>query len=309
MLPWCNWNNTSGLHPEDVGVRIPLGAPNLNGNNMDSVASTSLISVPFTKEMKERIASIEPCFGFFENIQAMGGYVAGGFARFVLGHTSDIVANDVDIFCMGEDSFNKILDAFIYNPKNNLDGSMHTKQTIPYGEQNDELVSVKYGMSREYFPGETYCTGSTGVKYDSIKFQFIRRNNCSDPKNIIDDFDISVCCVYLDFKDKVVFFTKEFLEDEINRNLRLVHIKMNIPIHVILYRLHRYLEKGYKYHLSELIRIEEELKSHPNWTDMDSVFNPDVNITGQNSFHKEEDYKLLTGIRNIAALPGNMLCA
>lgn len=263
--------------------------------------STKFISTPLTREMNTRIAQIEPCAGFFHNIQNNGGWVAGGFARYVFGLSTDIPYGDIDIFCESSDSFECIIDKYVTDPKGYLSGKVKhdEERTLDYIKKNVRIIDAWYDQN-----------GSWGPNLKN-KFQFICNENLAEPLDILKEFDISVCHCYIDFYNGTINYTNEFIEDELDRNFRIINVNKETNISHIAHRMHTYLDKGYKLYFSEVVKFDEALRLCVAEVNTLLQYGNKFSflINNPEYYHTEKEFKKLINLLNMLQLPENMLGA
>lgn len=180
--------------------------------------------------VKRGWARLEELFELIHNY----GYIAGGMARYVASPNDlTALAEDVDIFCREEKSFD-IIKALLLSRK-------YSKLEF----ENELVCNIFF---------KPHCTYGTG---DDLKVQIIKPrsqgklNTFGTEEEILNNFDYPVTKALINNSNSVMVH-KGFSEDEITKTLHLLNI--NCPIAAIS-RMVKYAGKGYKISMREIIKV------------------------------------------------------
>lgn len=179
-------------------------------------------------------------------VSACDGFVAGGYARYCLSPVpKPVQPGDVDIFCKEEGAYGKIIQAL-----------------------KDQGATVKI---------QTVNATTMNPPSDWVACPMIQIINpavmCGDPWSIISRFDFTIAIAALLGNIQGIAH-KNFEEDEYAGRLIVNYIQCPIGNSV---RLHKYLKKGYKVSIKELVKFfldwesksEERRQEILNLVDMD----------------------------------------
>jgi hypothetical protein len=177
------------------------------------------------KEVKHH--NVNTLDSFFISVFTYGGFIAGGYARFALSEKPFAEPKDIDVFCEGKDDFANLHEW--------LSGLGHIVFDSPFA------ASFKI---------------TKGFPYINKKVQLIRPREEGNvktfgtPEEVIDNFDFTINMVAFDHEGFCM--AKDFQ----NHNKRNKLVFNNIHCAVgILTRVRKYLRKGYKITISELLKI------------------------------------------------------
>lgn len=176
----------------------------------------------------------------FERFIQEDGFVCGGFARFSLSERKDpVTCGDIDIYCKGQEEFDRIL--------------LRMKKAGYYEQRTSEAANTM----RFSFGGE-------------LPLQLIKPLNegnvmlTSDKaENILSNFDFTIARAAITFeslKDLKGIADKDFPADESKKILRIKNI--HCPIAQV-YRVAKYIEKGYWCKIVSVIQIFDDWSNRP----------------------------------------------
>lgn len=161
----------------------------------------------------------------YGDISPIGGFIAGGHARWMASTFSDSVLNptcrssDIDIFCVDEASYSNVKALFLY------------RGMKPFAKSKWALSYLGYGLP---YPVQLIKP----VPGDKTIDDFLGR------------FDFSVCrAIILD--EYTAYVDYQFEEHEKNRRLAIRHFDMK----TVIPRLAKYLDKGYSIGQFDLLRV------------------------------------------------------
>lgn len=178
-------------------------------------------------EIKRHKATLEH---LFSNIIQYDGFLCGGFARVCVSpRKRPIPSRDVDVYCYTEAGFDKI---------------------------KARMASMGYGIQFESEVAESYeyiCKGP-------LPLQLIKPKNqgaivgVGDVESVMGAFDFTIAraAVYLKDGALIAVGDKDFEDDEKHR--RLVIKNIHCPIAQV-YRIAKYVQKGYKIRTIEVIKV------------------------------------------------------
>jgi len=165
--------------------------------------------------------------------------ICGGWARWCASnHKKPPMATDVDVYCKSEESFEKLRVAF------------EATGTMPiYAEKP---VAITYDKNQTRFPG---CPRIQLIK-PMVKGRVVTMGSSEE---ILDNFDFSVvrACIV---SSREVLVDEHFLEDEEKRVLRINNI--HCPIST-MYRVIKYIDKGYWIRPMELVKLFVDWEQRP----------------------------------------------
>lgn len=158
-------------------------------------------------------------------VQDLGGAVCGGYARHLC---SGGKFGDIDIFTSNAESYNLIRDYFA----DRRDVSLKRKKYNHYGF---EIENYKYKYSRF----------NKGFAIQIIDTK-------ESPRQVIQEFDITVSQAIADFKHCVCYVTPEFIRDEAEKMLRFTLASKDSDQNAV-WRIEKYnIDYKYKITLDEL---------------------------------------------------------
>lgn len=164
---------------------------------------------------------------FFKNVFELGGFVAGGYARYVVSKNVFAEPNDIDIFCRTIEDEAKLLRFFNSVGKVQFKSDLATSYRV-YNEYSYILKKVQLIKPRQEGNIKTFGT----------------------PEEVIDNFDFTINMVAFD--DQGFYHCETFFEDLKAHRLEFNNIHCAVGI---LTRIRKYLNKGYKIDISEFLKI------------------------------------------------------
>ncbi len=160
----------------------------------------------------------------YEDIQPIGGYVCGGYARWMCAPIRPVPATpgDVDIYCLNEACFRNIKALFTYR---RMKPSTKTKWAITYHNHGYPRLPLSIQLIRPA-PYDTYIT---------------------DPLN---RFDFSICrAAVLDESEGIADW--QFLKHEGDKHLAIRSFTPELAV----MRVAKYMQKGYSMGSMDLLRV------------------------------------------------------
>lgn len=156
------------------------------------------------------------------------GFICGGFARYCCSPLPfPVVASDIDIYCYKEESFDVILKRFVAG-----------------GWEAGKETSASVSFTLKGFPKVQLIKP---LQEGKIKFVGL-------PSEVLDNFDFTVARVAI-VPEIGAIADEDFLEDE--KAKRLVIKNIHCPVSEI-YRIAKYVKKGYWIKIVELLKVFAE---------------------------------------------------
>lgn len=177
----------------------------------------------------------------FENIIQGDGFVCGGFARLSISESSNpIPCGDIDIYCRGQAQFDAIL--------------LRMKKLGYFEQRTSEAANTM----RSSFGG-------------SLPIQLIKPLNqghvlltSENPEDILDNFDFTIARAAItqeSLKDDQGIADVDFPEHDKKKLLKVKNI--HCPIAQV-YRIAKYIEKGYWCNIQTIIQVFEDWIERPD---------------------------------------------
>mgnify|MGYP000560094278 CR=1 FL=1 len=208
---------------------------------------------------------VEETRSFIKKIYDLRGYIAGGFARFLVSPHSykKLPFNDIDIFSWNKRAYTKLNDFL--------------QEEASFRFESE--FSVTYLM---HLSIPSVCEGYRECVLQLIKpTEWKGRKLWGAPLRVISQFDISVCQVFIAEGESGLpsftgLATRQFNEDEFSKRITIMNI-YDVP--QILFRVYKYVKKGYSissrefgkilrvldtYSAGERLKCIEELESAQN---------------------------------------------
>jgi len=206
----------------------------------------------------------------FENIILDDGFVCGGFARFSLSTVKNLVeCGDIDIYCRGDVQYQAIL------------GRM--KRAGYYEKRTSEAANTMQ-----------YSFGG------SLPIQLIKPLNeghvllsSENVEDILNNFDFTIARAAItqeSLKNLEGIADKDFPADESKKNLRIKNI--HCPIAQV-YRIAKYVEKGYWCNIKTVIQVLED------WVGRDDSYKTKILNTIMKDEPSKEDIRELEALLHI----------
>lgn len=206
----------------------------------------------------------------FENVIHADGFVCGGYARLCLStNKNPVECGDIDIYCRGDKQYEKIL--------------ARLKRLGYYEKRASEAANTM-----------TYSFGG------SLPIQLIKPLNkghvllsSENVEDILNNFDFTIARAAITFDTidtSEGIADKDFPQDEIKKNLRIKNI--HCPIAQV-YRIGKYLEKGYWCNIKSIIQVFED------WNDRDDDYKRKILSTIQKEEPSKEEIRELEALLHI----------
>lgn len=165
---------------------------------------------------------------FFVEIFSHGGFIAGGYARYVVSQKPFAEPADIDVFCFDKEDAFPMLKQF-------FDEIGIVEFSSPF--------AISYRINKRY-------------RYITKKVQLIipreegNIKTYGTPQEVIDNFDFTINMIAFDYK--YFYEAHEFAKH--NEKHKLVFNNIHCAVG-ILTRLRKYLRKGYKITVAEMLKI------------------------------------------------------
>lgn len=192
---------------------------------------------------------------FFREIYYRGGFIAGGFARYVVSETPFSEPGDIDVFCRTIDSFMNLKTFFssFCKVEHNSDFAISFK-----AESNYKYIKKKIQLIVPREEGNIKTFGT--------------------PDEVIANFDFTINMIAFDDGG---FYMAERFESH-NLRHKLIFNNIHCPVG-ILARVRKYLRKGYR------ITVTEMLKMYYDWDAADPKMKELVRNTFNDDWFDDED--------------------
>jgi hypothetical protein len=199
----------------------------------DTISRKALISRPLKHVLPiEEVARLVSEYGF----------IAGSCARF-MAHPEAELYNDIDVFCLTEDSFPHLFKV------------LFDAYGAPTGESPNAIRFTMMKRRVDRKTGEHRTLSIVDITLiKPFKNEFMQ--TYGDGITVLGQFDFTVAQVLIWWNDLdeelYVGFTRNFLRDMKDKRLVLNHI--NCPV-AIAQRIHKYGKKGYKIGVREIMKL------------------------------------------------------
>jgi hypothetical protein len=177
----------------------------------------------------------------FDNIIQEEGFICGGFARYCCSPKKNpTIAKDIDVYCF-ENSFESIKQRLF---------------SLGYSIQfeSDIAISYKYLFSNDKIPIQLIKPINVGNIVATGTIETILNNF---------DFTIARCGIYKKENILTAIADNDFLKDEKKKTLQIKNI--HCPVAQV-YRVSKYMEKGYRLPTLEVVKILED------WVQRDDTY-------------------------------------
>lgn len=167
------------------------------------------------------------------------GFICGGFARVCVEVDNKIPCNDIDIYCKSEESFNILKNRLLENG-------------YVIKRESGAALSYSYVFEGDY-PIQLIKPISEGHTHITDE----------DIANILNNFDFTICRVgiYKKGNDLKAMCDDDFMRDSDAKEL---HIKdIHCPVAEI-YRILKYLRKGFSIRTFEIIKVLTDWEQRPD---------------------------------------------
>lgn len=216
-------------------------------------------------------------WNIFREIELRGGYICGGFARWIA--TPNKYKNYVR---SGMKICNSPQDIDVYPLNEN------TENVLLHYLNDISVSSWRTGHTYNPFDTEVFKFPNTNNSNEIYKIQLIKENY-GTPKDIIQNFDFTVCQAFLNSFEKRVLTPNYWYSDEKNEALR---INKKYTHDITVYRLDKYIRKGY------------QIRDYKSFTE---IFNLFAKTSGEKlawvfyyTLHVIKDYELWKKIHTMA---------
>jgi len=177
----------------------------------------------------------------FENIIHDDGFICGGFVRVcVTEHVAPIPSGDIDIYCKGQEQFDAILGRLKENGYFEKRSS-ETATTMQYAFEGALPVQLIKSLNE----------GNVRLSSDKVE-------------DILNNFDFSIARVAItkeSLASEEGIADSDFPEDDKAKRLNIKNI--HCPVAQV-YRISKYIEKGFWCNIMNLIKVFEDWKDRPD---------------------------------------------
>lgn len=206
----------------------------------------------------------------FEELIHADGFICGGYARLCLSNNKNPVdCGDIDIYCRGNKQYDKIL--------------ARLKKRGYYEKRASEAANtMKYSFG------------------GSLPIQLIKPLNeghvllsSENVEDILNNFDFTIAraaITHTSIDSSEGIADKDFPQDDMKNNLRIKNI--HCPIAQV-YRIAKYMEKGYWCNIKSIIQVLED------WQDRDDEYKRKILTTIQKEEPSKEDIRELEALLHI----------
>lgn len=182
-------------------------------------------------------------FELFPIIKELGGFIAGGYARWCASPNPGLIPKDMDIFVPSEGVEDDILSAL-----NELDYQMYFDNKSTYNFCLPEYSAAVRSMDYGVIFGEEF---RNSFKVQVIKWK--EELDFTSLEKLLDHFDFSIIrCGFLD--DNTILADPDFWKDETMKFLRIKHI--HCPVGTMI-RAMKYKVKGYTFEPVDIVKLME----------------------------------------------------